>query len=469
MMYGVAGVAAVGAGALYFNSSSACCHAVETASDYPPTGLWSGLKDAPEWIKVGCVDDEYYCKEKGANFPADNCPDVCPDLSQHNNIMAEVLRNNPGLYDKLKNKRTKNGVGLAKCIKTGMDNKGHPMIKTVGMVMGDEESYETFKELFDPVIAGRHNGYPAHAVQPTNLDIDKLSKTKIDPTATVPHEVGKYVLTSRVRTGRSVRGFKLPPSCGFEERRELERVVVKSLLSLKGDLAGDYFPLHGSRSFAAKPGGMTEAKEEELRNAGNLFQEPDSTLLLSSGMGRHWPDARGIYHNNDKNLFVWLNEEDHMRIVSMQKGDDVREIVARFIRACDAVQVVLKNEGYDFMHSDHLGYILTCPSNLGTGLRAGSMMLIPNLSTHPKFKSLVKAMGLQARGGRGVDSAAVGGKYDISNSDRIGRGEVDLVNIMINGCSKFVRWEMALEQGKNIEAELDYEIANPLPKVTDMF
>ena len=53
---------------------------------------------------------------------------------------------------------------------------------------------------------------------------------------------------------------------------------------------------------------MTEEKEEELRSAGNLFQEPDSTLLLSGGMGRHWPDARGIFHNNDKNLFVWVNE-----------------------------------------------------------------------------------------------------------------------------------------------------------------
>ena len=47
------------------------------------------------------------------------------------------------------------------------------------------------------------------------------------------------------------------------------------------------------QSYAAKPTGMTEDKEEELRKAGNLFQEPDSTLLLSSGCGRHWPDARG--------------------------------------------------------------------------------------------------------------------------------------------------------------------------------
>ena len=77
---------------------------------------------------------------------------------------------------------------------------------------------------------------------------------------------------------------------------------------MTGDLQGDYFPLAGSRSYKEKPTGMSEEKEEQLRSRGNLFQEPDSTLLLSSGCGRHWPDARGIFHNNDENLFVWVNE-----------------------------------------------------------------------------------------------------------------------------------------------------------------
>ena len=69
----------------------------------------------------------------------------------------------------------------------------------------------------------------------------------------------------------------------------------------------------------AQPNGMSKEKEEELRKKGNLFQEPDSTLLLSSGCGRHWPDARGIFHNDAQDLFVWVNEEDQLRIVSMEK------------------------------------------------------------------------------------------------------------------------------------------------------
>lgn len=416
---------------------------------YPPHGLAKDCKTLPEWIRLGCGSEEYDCVEKGATFPADRCPERMPDLSQHNNIMAEVLRENPGIYDRLKNRYTPTGVGLAKCAKTGFDNKGHPMIKTVGLVAGDEESYTTFKELFDPVISRRHGGYPPHAKHPTDMNINNLSNTKIDPTCDANGNC-KYVITSRCRTGRSVRGLRLPPSCTFKERRELERVMVMGLKKMTGELSGEYFPLNGSRSYGTC---MSKSKEEDLRSRGNLFQEPDSTLLLSSGCGRHWPDARGIFHNEAKNFFVWINEEDHMRIISMEKGDNIRAIFNRFSKATRTIQDVLKREGYDFMHNDHLGFILTCPSNLGTGLRAGAMVKLPLLSARGDFKGTLKKMGLQARGGSGVDSAAVGGIFDISNSDRLGKSETQLVNIFIEGVAKCIRWEMALEKGQNIDVE----------------
>lgn len=53
----------------------------------------------------------------------------------------------------------------------------------------------------------------------------------------------RYVLSSRVRTGRSIRGLSLPPACSRSERREVERVVVTALSGLKGDLSGRYYSL----------------------------------------------------------------------------------------------------------------------------------------------------------------------------------------------------------------------------------
>lgn len=438
----------------------------KNSSDYPPNGLSDTVKDCPEWIKAGCGDKEYVYegirpdngKKVTALFPADNCPDELPSLEGYGNFLSDVLKKHPELYHKLKNKRTKNGVGLAKCIKTGMDNPGHPMIKTVGMVGGDEESFEVFKELFDPVISLRHGGYPADGKHISDLDWNKLSKTRVDPSCDAEGNC-KYVLTSRIRTGRSVRGIKLPPSITFSERRELEKIVTGGLCNLgiydsphgKIDLRGEYFPLHGSRSYQGKPGGMSHAKEEFLRGKGNLFQEPDSTLLLCSGMGRHWPDGRGIFHNKEENFFVWLNEEDHMRIISMQKGDGIKQIFVRFATACNKVQDVLKANGYDFMHNDHLGFILTCPSNLGTGLRAGSMIRLPLFSKRKDFKQIAGKMGLQVRGRRGVDSASEGGIFDISNADRIGKSEIVLVNTFIDGAAQFIKWEQMLEAGKSID------------------
>ena len=150
-----------------------------------------------------------------------------------------------------------------------------------------------------------------------------------------------------------------------------------------------------------------------------------------------------------------------MRIVSMEKGDNVKRIIERFAKATSTIQDCLKNEGYDFMHNEHLGWILTCPSNLGTGLRAGAMVKVPHVSGRKDFKSLLGRMGLQARGTAGVDSASTGGTWDISNADRLGKSEIELVNIFIEGVAQIIRWEQALEAGQNVDAEI---AAAGLPK-----
>jgi len=77
--------------------------------------------------------------------------------------MAEALKNNTELWKKYKDVKTPGGVTFVEVIKTGMDNPGHPHIKTCGITAGDEESYTVFKDLFDPIISGRHGGYASDA------------------------------------------------------------------------------------------------------------------------------------------------------------------------------------------------------------------------------------------------------------------------------------------------------------------
>merc|ERR1711990_1427904 len=202
-----------------------------------------------------------------------------PDFSQHNNHMAKVLTKE--MYGKLRDVKTPNGYTLDMAIQTG-----------------DEESYDVWADMFDPIISVRHNGYAKSDKHKTDLNPANLKGGEnMDP---------KYVLSSRVRTGRSIRGICLPPFCTRAERRKIESVSLAALDKLDGPLKGKYYPLNA----------MTEAQQDKLIEDHFLFDKPVSPLLLASGMARDWPDARGIWHNDAKNFLVWINEEDHLRLIS---------------------------------------------------------------------------------------------------------------------------------------------------------
>lgn len=83
-------------------------------------------------------------------------------------------------------------------------------------------------------------------------------------------------MSSRVRTGRSIRGLSLPPACTRAERREVERVVVDALSGLKGDLAGRYYRLSE----------MTEAEQQQLIDVRVLDREQDGGADKKEAEGR---------------------------------------------------------------------------------------------------------------------------------------------------------------------------------------
>jgi creatine kinase len=354
-----------------------------------------------------------------------------PDLSQHNNHMAKCIT--PKIYAKLSKLKTPNGFTLDRAIQTGVDNPGHPFIMTVGMVAGDEESYDVFADLFDPVIEARHGGFKKTDKHKTDLNPNNLrGGENLDP---------NYVLSSRVRTGRSIRGFCLPPHCSRSERREVEKIVTTSLATFDGPFKGKYYALTS----------MTDKEQQQLIDDHFLFDKPVSPLLTASRMARDWPDARGIWHNEDKNFLIWVNEEDHTRVISMQKGGNMKDVFTRFCDGLTKFETAMKQDKHEFMWNEHLGFVLTCPSNLGTGLRAGVHMKIPLLSKHEKFPSILKTLCLQKRGTGGVDTAAEGGIFDISNADRLGFSEVQLVQNVIDGVELLVKMEKALEANQSIE------------------
>ena len=354
-----------------------------------------------------------------------------PDLSEHNNRMAKCLT--PEIYGKLAILKTPNGFTFDRAIQTGVDNPGHPLTVTAGMVAGDEESYEVFADLFDPVIEACHNGYKKTDVHKTDLNPEQLrGGDHLDP---------EYVLSSCVHTGRSIRSFSLPPFCSRAERREVEKIIITALNGLEGPFKGKYFPLTK----------MTAEEQQQLTNDHLLFDKPESPLLLSSRMDRDWPDARGVWHNDEKNFLVWVNEKDHTRITAMQKGGNMREVFTRFSEGLAKFEAGIKTEGHEFMWNEHLGFILTCPSNLGTGLRAAVHVKIPLLSKHEQFENILMLLRLQKRGTGVIDTDIAGGVHDISNADCLGFSEIELVQNVVDGVELLVKMEKALEADKPID------------------
>merc|ERR1712113_692908 len=88
--------------------------------------------------------------------------------------------------------------------------------------------------------------------------------------------------------------------------------------------------------------------------------------------------GRSIFHNESKTFLLWVNEEDQMRIISMEKGGDVKGVFGRLARGIKAVGDSVKAEcGKDFALSEQYGFIHSCPTNLGTGMRASVHVDLP--------------------------------------------------------------------------------------------
>merc|ERR1719430_2993895 len=246
------------------------------------------------------------------------------------------------------------------------------------------------------------------------------------------------VKSTRIRVGRSIAGFGLSPGITKEQRLEMEGLMKNAFGTLEDDLAGEYYPLTG----------MDEAVRHQLVDDHFLFVSGDKNLQ-AAGMERDWPEGRGIFHNEAKTFLLWVNEEDQMRIISMEKGGDVKGVFSRLARGIKAVGDSVKAEcGKDFALSERFGYIHSCPTNLGTGMRASVMIDPPGYTKEgiDALKKRCEELAVQPRGTRGESGGFDGCTYDVSNKHRLGHSEVELIQTMIDGVNTLWEEDKALQK-----------------------
>ena len=236
----------------------------------------------------------------------------------------------------------------------------------------------------------------------------------------------QILLTSRIRLARNIKGYPYPGAMTLDQAEELREKITGALHEHE-----DLWTLY-------------ELKDGSLKNLYDLEENLISMALLKNR-------DRGAYFLADDHRSVMMMEEDHLRIQAMKKGfhlDEEYDTVAALARFFE--------EKLPVSFHEWLGYLTACPSNVGTGLRAGCMLHLPALDTlgMDKIERSITRMGFVLRGMRGEGSKIVGHMYQLSNERTLGLSEEEFLKR-----AKSISQEVAaLERIKRKEMYLDHLI-----------
>ncbi|WP_300673132.1 phosphagen kinase [Desulfoluna sp.] len=317
----------------------------------------------------------------------------------------------------LKDLKTASGYTLADLIRSGLE---HPE-SSVGVYAGDAESYTLFAPLLTPIIDDYHGSSVSHPASDFSLStLPQLSRDASD-----------RIVSTRVRVGRNLAGFPLGPAISASERLDVARRIQAALTHLPEALQGTYLPLSV----------MDDALRDDLVARHLLFKSEDR-FLTSAGIMRDWPEARGLFLSRDETFSVWVNEEDQLRIIALKKGGDMTAVFRRLAKGVSALSRHLV-----FLTHPQLGSLTSCPTNLGTAMRASVHMTLTGLARdEAALKKSAEALGLQVRGMHGEHSQSQGGVYDISNRMRLGVTETEAFSHLIHGINRLAQRDQGMSR-----------------------
>ena len=220
--------------------------------------------------------------------------------------------------------------------------------------------------------------------------------------ATTDHSA---VITSRIRLARNLRGHSFPGWAKKSERAEtleILRPAVEGLPAMK-----DAF----SREF----GELSSVQKQVL---------VERHLISREHAARG--DGSGAVIERRQSFSIMLNEEDHLRMQAIRPGLQLKQAFA----ALSELDNMLEKE-VDYAFDPTLGYLTTCPTNLGTGLRASAMLHLPALVLSDQIGPVLQAVnkiGLAVRGLYGEGTESLGNLYQISNQSTLGESEETIIN-----------------------------------------
>lgn len=218
-----------------------------------------------------------------------------------------------------------------------------------------------------------------------------------------PHE--DIVLSSRIRLARNLSDFPFESRMSDDQRRQLADKVKAALQDI---------PVGGT------PLSFVEMESlDEIKRYAMVERHEVSREFVKN------PKNRMLGLSADESVSIMVNEEDHLRIQVMANGLNLSSA----FQLCNEIDDALDAK-VDYAFDEKLGYLTTCPTNLGTGLRASVMVHLPALEKSGLMNQLtatINKLGLTIRGTYGEGSKVLGSIYQISNQITLGITEQDAI------------------------------------------
>jgi protein arginine kinase len=240
--------------------------------------------------------------------------------------------------------------------------------------------------------------------------------------ASGPH--ADIVLSTRVRLARNLQGHAFSPRMGDEERRRILSSVQAA--AQKGVLLRDGV----SVDIASLP-----------RLSRQVLLERHLVSRELVGEGTREPNAgSGLIMAPDEQAGLMVNEEDHLRLQGLMSGLRLRDAYA----LVDALDEEL-GRALPLAYHHEFGYLTSCPTNVGTGLRASILIHLPGLVLTKEIGKVLQGIGqvgLTFRGLYGEGSEVVGNFFQISNQTTLGKPEEDLIDHLQKIVQQVIQYEM---------------------------
>ncbi|MEH7072333.1 protein arginine kinase [Neobacillus drentensis] len=244
------------------------------------------------------------------------------------------------------------------------------------------------------------------------------------------------VLSSRIRLARNFEDYKFPTLFSHEEAKRI-------IENMEGIL---------NQSPVQKFGPMELLKIDELQPLQKRVLVEKH--LISPNLAEDSPYGAVLLTENEE-VSIMINEEDHIRIQCLFPGLQLSEALDAANEIDDWLE---SNVQYAF--DEKHGYLTSCPTNVGTGLRASVMMHLPGLILTQQINRIIPAihqLGLVVRGIYGEGSEALGNIFQISNQITLGKSEEDICRDLKGVVSQLISQERsareALRKTSNIQLE----------------